>query len=59
MSRRMRRKRSSQLGGKVLTLSDSQGFIHDPDGITQEKIDWVKAHKTKRRGRIEEYVDRI
>ncbi len=45
-----------QLGGKVLTLSDSGGFIHDPDGITQEKIDWVKAHKTHRRGRIEDYV---
>jgi glutamate dehydrogenase (NADP+) len=45
-----------QLGGKVLTLSDSGGFIHDPDGITPEKIDWVKAHKTHRRGRIEEYV---
>jgi glutamate dehydrogenase (NADP+) len=37
-------------------LSDSEGFIHDPDGITQEKIDWVKAHKTKRRGRISEYA---
>jgi glutamate dehydrogenase (NADP+) len=46
-----------QLGGKVLTFSDSQGFIHDPEGITQEKIDWVKAHKTKRRGRISEYAD--
>ena len=46
-----------QLGGKVLTLSDSGGFIHDPDGITQEKIDWVKTHKTHRRGRIEEYVE--
>ncbi|HYJ30676.1 MAG TPA: NADP-specific glutamate dehydrogenase [Allosphingosinicella sp.] len=46
-----------QLGGKVLTLSDSEGFVHDPDGITQEKIDWVKAHKTKRRGRISEYAD--
>ena len=45
-----------QLGGKVLTLSDSEGFIHDPDGITQEKIDWVKAHKTKRRGRISDYA---
>ena len=45
-----------QLGGKVLTLSDSQGFIHDPDGITQDKIDWVKAHKTKRHGRISEYA---
>ena len=45
-----------QLGGKVLTLSDSEGFIHDPDGITQEKIDWVKHLKNKRRGRISEYV---
>lgn len=47
----------AQLGGKVLTLSDSGGFVHDPDGITQEKIDWVKAHKTHRRGRIQEYVE--
>src|SRR3546814_18225445 len=46
-----------QLGGKVLTLSDSGGFIHDPDGLTQETIDWVKAHKTHRRRRIEEYCD--
>ncbi len=46
-----------QLGAKVLTLSDSGGFIYDPDGITQEKIDWVKAHKTKRRGRISEFAD--
>ncbi|MEK6540788.1 MAG: NADP-specific glutamate dehydrogenase [Pseudomonadota bacterium] len=46
----------TQLGGKVLTLSDSGGFIHDPDGIDQDKINWVKAHKTHRRGRIEEYV---
>ena len=45
-----------QSGAKVLTLSDSEGFVHDPDGITQEKIDWVKAHKTKRRGRISDYV---
>src|SRR3954453_21021785 len=45
-----------QLGGNVLTLSDSEGFIHDPDGLTLEKIDWVKAHKTKRRGRISDYA---
>ena len=45
-----------QLGGKVLTLSDSGGFIYDPDGIDQEKINWVKMHKTHRRGRIEDYV---
>jgi glutamate dehydrogenase (NADP+) len=47
----------TELGGKVLTFSDSGGFIHDPDGISQEKIDWVKTHKTHRRGRIEEYVE--
>lgn len=46
-----------RLGGTVLTLSDSEGFIHDPDGITQDKIDWVKVHKTKRRGRISQYAD--
>jgi glutamate dehydrogenase (NADP+) len=45
-----------QLGGKVITLSDSGGFIHDPDGIDLEKIDWIKHHKTHRRGRISEYV---
>jgi glutamate dehydrogenase (NADP+) len=48
-----------QLGGKVLTLSDSGGFIHDPDGITQEKIDWVKTHKTTHRGRIERVLPGI
>ena len=47
----------AQLGGKVVTLSDSGGFIHDPSGLTQEKIDWVKAHKTHRRGRIEDYCE--
>ncbi len=47
----------TQLGGKVLTLSDSGGFIHDPDGIDQEKINWVKELKTVRRGRISEYAD--
>ena len=46
-----------QLGGKVLTLSDSGGFIHDPGGIDLEKIAWVKSHKTHRRGRIEEYCE--
>jgi glutamate dehydrogenase (NADP+) len=46
-----------QLGGKVLTMSDSDGFIHDPDGIDQEKIDWIKDLKNRRRGRISEYVD--
>ncbi|OHB26767.1 MAG: glutamate dehydrogenase [Phenylobacterium sp. RIFCSPHIGHO2_01_FULL_69_31] len=46
----------TQLGGKVVTLSDSEGFVYDPDGFTQEKIDWVKDLKNKRRGRISEYA---
>jgi glutamate dehydrogenase (NADP+) len=49
----------TMLGGKVVTLSDSAGFIHDPDGITQEKIDWIKQLKNVRRGRISEYVDQF
>lgn len=47
-----------QLGGKVLTLSDSGGFIHDPDGIDLEKLHWVKDHKNRQRGRISEYAER-
>ncbi len=47
----------TQLGGKVLTLSDSSGFIHDPAGIDQEKIEWIKRLKNERRGRISEYCD--
>ena len=46
-----------QLGAKPVTLSDSNGFIYDPDGITQEKIDWVKELKNVRRGRIKEYAE--
>ncbi|MDC0074333.1 NADP-specific glutamate dehydrogenase [Alphaproteobacteria bacterium] len=42
-------------GGTPLTLSDSQGFIYDPNGITQEKLDWIKDLKNVRRGRISEY----
>ena len=42
---------------KVLTLSDSDGFVHDPDGIDAEKLDWVMKLKLERRGRISEYVD--
>ncbi len=44
------------VGVKVLTLSDSGGFIHDPDGISRERLEWVKHLKDKRRGRIEEYA---
>ncbi|MEO6042091.1 MAG: NADP-specific glutamate dehydrogenase [Croceibacterium sp.] len=46
-----------QLGATPVTLSDSGGFIHDPDGLTLEKVQWVKEHKTHRRGRISDYAD--
>ena len=46
-----------QLGAKVVTLSDSGGYIYDPDGITQEKLEWVIDLKNNRRGRISEYAD--
>ncbi|MEL0585169.1 MAG: NADP-specific glutamate dehydrogenase [Candidatus Thiodiazotropha sp. (ex. Lucinoma kazani)] len=46
----------NQLGGRVVTLSDSGGFVYDPDGIDQEKLSWVKEHKTRHRGRIADYV---
>jgi glutamate dehydrogenase (NADP+) len=45
-----------ELGAKVLTMSDSKGFIHDPNGIDQKKLDWIKDLKNVRRGRIEEYA---
>ncbi|MFL2771145.1 MAG: NADP-specific glutamate dehydrogenase [Rhodospirillaceae bacterium] len=45
-----------ELGGKVVTLSDSGGYIHDPEGINTEKLAWVVDLKTNKRGRIEEYV---
>ncbi|MEM8745365.1 MAG: NADP-specific glutamate dehydrogenase [Actinomycetota bacterium] len=47
------------LGGTVLTLSDSGGFVHDPEGIDEEKLTWVKDLKEVRRGRIAEYVERF
>ena len=43
-------------GGKVVTLSDSNGFIHDPKGIDAEKLAWVMNLKNVKRGRISEYV---
>ncbi|MBQ1752159.1 MAG: NADP-specific glutamate dehydrogenase [Paludibacteraceae bacterium] len=47
-----------QLGAIPLTLSDSNGYIYDPDGITQEKLEYVKDLKNVQRGRIKEYVEK-
>ena len=48
--------KAMRLGAKVVTLSDSNGFIYDPDGFTEEKIAYVKKLKNVIRGRIKEYV---
>ncbi len=48
-----------QLGAKVVTLSDSSGFIHDPDGFNDEKLAWLKELKEVRRGRISEYAEQF
>ena len=47
-----------QLGGKVMTMSDSDGYIYDPDGIDREKLDFIMELKNVYRGRIKEYIDR-
>ena len=46
------------LGGKVLTLSDSSGYIYDSEGIDKPKLDFVKRLKNLKRGRIKEYIDK-
>lgn len=47
----------NQLGAKVVTLSDSSGFIYDKDGIDQQKLDYIVDLKTNKRGRISAYAD--
>jgi glutamate dehydrogenase (NADP+) len=46
------------LGGKVVTMSDSSGFIYDETGIDREKLAWVMELKEVRRGRIKEYAEK-
>ena len=46
-----------ELGAKPVTMSDSSGFIYDPDGIDCEKLLWIRELKDKRRGRIAEYAE--
>ncbi|NLO71995.1 MAG: NADP-specific glutamate dehydrogenase [Porphyromonadaceae bacterium] len=47
-----------ELGGKVITLSDSDGYIYDPDGIDKEKLDYIFELKNVYRGRIREYAEK-
>jgi len=49
----------TELGAKVVTASDSSGFVHDPDGIDAEKLEWLRELKEVRRGRIHEYAERF
>ena len=51
--------KATQLGAKVVTLSDSGGFIFDQNGIDAEKLAWVMELKNNRRGRISEYADKF
>ena len=50
--------KANEFGGKVVTLSDSSGFIHDPNGVSGEKLEYVKWLKGVKRGRIHEYADK-
>ncbi len=50
--------KATQLGGKVVTLSDSEGYIHDPKGIDADKLAFVLNLKNVKRGRIKEYCDK-
>ncbi|HUP00904.1 MAG TPA: NADP-specific glutamate dehydrogenase [Gemmatimonadota bacterium] len=45
-----------ELGARVLTLSDRDGFIHEPEGITRERLDWIIELKTRRHGSLAEYA---
>ncbi|MFA6833949.1 MAG: NADP-specific glutamate dehydrogenase [Bacteroidaceae bacterium] len=46
-----------ELGGKVVTMSDSDGYIYDPEGISREKLDFIMELKNLYRGRIREYAE--
>ena len=46
------------LGGKVVTLSDSSGYIYDEEGVDNEKLEFVKYLKNEKRGRISEYAEK-
>ena len=50
--------KATQLGAKVITLSDSSGYIYDPEGINEEKLSFVMELKNIRRGRIKEYAEK-
>ena len=50
--------KATELGAKVVTMSDSAGYIYDPAGIDKEKLEYVMWLKNVKRGRIKEYADK-
>jgi len=51
-------KKATEFGGKVVTMSDSGGFIYDEEGINEEKLAFIMELKNVKRGRIKEYVEK-
>lgn len=51
--------KATELGAKVVTASDSSGYIYDPEGISEEKLEFLKDLKEVRRGRINEYAEKF
>ena len=51
--------KATELGAKVVTMSDSSGYIYDPEGIDDEKLAFIMELKNVKRGRIKEYTDRF
>lgn len=49
----------NELGGKVVTMSDSSGYIYDPHGICSEKLAFIQELKNVKRGRIKEYAEKF
>ncbi|WP_250433417.1 NADP-specific glutamate dehydrogenase [Hanstruepera flava] len=50
--------KATELGGKVVTMSDSSGYIHDPEGIDADKLAFIMELKNVKRGRINEYAEK-
>ena len=51
--------KATQLGAKVVTMSDSKGYVFDPNGIDADKLAWIMDLKNNKRGRIKDYADQF
>ena len=47
----------TQMGAKVITMSDSSGYIHEPNGLSEDQLSWIQDLKNVRRGRISEFAE--